>query len=70
MKEPQLVTFSTPDDAVLTGTLYGSGDVAVIFRDGKLQARLGKHGAPCRSTWNDGVDVRMAWMQAITRRGR
>lgn len=31
MKEPQLVTFSTPDDAVLTGTLYGSGDVAVIF---------------------------------------
>lgn len=30
-KEPAIVEFSTPDDATLEGTLYGSGDVAVIF---------------------------------------
>lgn len=31
MKAPEVVTFTTPDDAILEGTLYGTGDVAVIF---------------------------------------
>lgn len=31
LKAPEMVKFSTPDDAVLTGTLYGMGDVGVIF---------------------------------------
>ena len=28
---PQTITFTTPDGATIEGTLYGSGDIAVIF---------------------------------------
>ena len=30
-KAPELVTFTTPDEATLEGTLYGAGETAVIF---------------------------------------
>ncbi|HUG34749.1 MAG TPA: alpha/beta fold hydrolase [Anaerolineales bacterium] len=31
MQDPQGITFTTPDGATIEGTLYGSGDTAVIF---------------------------------------
>lgn len=44
---PQQITFSTPDGASIDGTLYGSGDTAVIF------SVMGN----CKKGWADMADV-------------
>lgn len=57
MAEPKIVEFSTPDEAVLHGTLYGSGDVAVIF------SVMGN----CKRGWEDMAElVAQHGMTALT----
>jgi esterase/lipase len=57
IKAPEQVTFSTPDDAVLTGTVYGVGNVAVIF------SVMGN----CKRGWEDMAElVAQHGMTALT----
>lgn len=57
IKAPETVEFPTPDDAVLTGTLYGSGEVAVIF------SVMGN----CKRGWEDMAElVAQHGMTALT----
>ncbi len=57
MRDPEIVEFSAPDDAVLTGMLYGSGDVAVIF------SVMGN----CKRGWEDMAElVAQHGMTALT----
>lgn len=44
---PQTITFTTPDGATIEGTLYGSGDTAVIF------SVMGN----CRRGWEDMAEL-------------
>lgn len=55
--EPQTITFSTSDGATIEGTLYGSGDTAVIF------SVMGN----CKRGWDDMADlVAQNGMTALT----
>lgn len=57
IKEPEPVEFSTPDDATLSGTLYGSGEVGVIF------SVMGN----CKRGWEDMAElVAQHGMKALT----
>jgi len=47
MPDPRTITFTTPDGAAIEGTLYGSGDTAVIF------SVMGN----CKRGWEDMADL-------------